>query len=373
MNRFSATYSNNFATPFFGEKATHLGNVLNVITDRKIAVESTTTAGIVDHYEADVVSYSDYYPFGMQMPGRHGSSADYRYGFNGMEKDDEVKGEGNSYDFGARLLDVRLGRWLSRDPMAGKYPHLSPYCFVANSPIQYIDPDGRVIKVVGKESQDRLMSVLYAAFGENAQYFSFDENNHLTMSVDGDLLFKGSEYEVYEGLNKVMTHEAVLEVSFETNDLVVAKGGEVTKIDDKGGKINSATTQIDPSENYGINVKGLVDMYESTDGILRENANHTNVKKDINGDAVFAKKAVGSIKETTSSVKARFFHAIGHFNFELEGDKNQYKVNRFENIARSIFKEYKQTRKEKKNNEEGHYESKKEKPRSEEDDTHKSH
>jgi RHS repeat-associated protein len=41
----------------------------------------------------------------------------YRYGFNGMEKDDEVKGSGNSLDFGSRIYDARTGRWLSVDPV----------------------------------------------------------------------------------------------------------------------------------------------------------------------------------------------------------------------------------------------------------------
>jgi hypothetical protein len=39
-----------------------------------------------------ILSFSDYYPFGMQMVGRNGSTNSYRYGFNGMEKDDEVRG-----------------------------------------------------------------------------------------------------------------------------------------------------------------------------------------------------------------------------------------------------------------------------------------
>jgi RHS repeat-associated protein len=73
-------------------------------------------------------------------------SEKYRYGFQNQEKDDEVKGEGNSYDFGARMYDSRLGRWLSIDSKAGKYPSLSPYSFVANSPILFIDPDGKDIE-----------------------------------------------------------------------------------------------------------------------------------------------------------------------------------------------------------------------------------
>ncbi|WMJ74875.1 hypothetical protein RCC89_17155 [Cytophagaceae bacterium ABcell3] len=51
--------------------------------------------GKADVYYARVQSLNDYYPFGMMMPGRNYSSQDYRYGFNGMEKDDEVKGSGN--------------------------------------------------------------------------------------------------------------------------------------------------------------------------------------------------------------------------------------------------------------------------------------
>jgi len=70
----------------------------------------------------------------------------YRYGFNGKEKDDEVTNQdGTSYDFGVRFYNPRVGRWLSRDPLEGKYPSLSPYNFVGNSPLVFIDPDGRII------------------------------------------------------------------------------------------------------------------------------------------------------------------------------------------------------------------------------------
>ncbi len=79
----------------------------------------------------------------MSIAARSFKSQNYKYGFNGMEKDDELKGEGNSYDFGARIYDPRLGRWLARDPLEAKYPHISPYNFVLNSPLSLKDPDGR--------------------------------------------------------------------------------------------------------------------------------------------------------------------------------------------------------------------------------------
>jgi len=58
-------------------------------------------------YIANVKLTTDYYPFGSGQPGRSYTSDSYRYGFNGMEKDDEVKGTGNSLDFGARIYDLR--------------------------------------------------------------------------------------------------------------------------------------------------------------------------------------------------------------------------------------------------------------------------
>ena len=80
----------------------------------------------------------------MLMPGRKYSIANtnYRYGFNGKENDNEVKGEGNQQDYGMRIYDPRLGRFLSVDPIARDYPELTPYQFSSNSPISMVDLDG---------------------------------------------------------------------------------------------------------------------------------------------------------------------------------------------------------------------------------------
>ncbi len=91
----------------------------------------------------------DYYAFGMMMPGRSFSPDKYRFGFNGMEKDDEVKGGGNSYTTMFRQYDPRLGRWLTIDPVT--YEGMSPYNAFDNNPITIIDPsgsDGRVFRAI---------------------------------------------------------------------------------------------------------------------------------------------------------------------------------------------------------------------------------
>lgn len=78
------------------------------------------------------------------MPGRSYTAPNtkYRYGFNGKENDNEVKGTGNQIDYGNRIYDPRVGRFLSVDPLIAKYPELTPYQFASNTPIQAVDLDG---------------------------------------------------------------------------------------------------------------------------------------------------------------------------------------------------------------------------------------
>ncbi|MFY0256017.1 RHS repeat-associated core domain-containing protein [Chitinophaga sp. 30R24] len=66
----------------------------------------------------------------------------YRYGFNGKENDNEVKGEGNELDFGARIYDPRVGIFLSTDPFEKKFPEESPYGFAGNNPVSFLDYNG---------------------------------------------------------------------------------------------------------------------------------------------------------------------------------------------------------------------------------------
>jgi RHS repeat-associated protein len=127
---------------FVGDKryelSNHLGNVLSVVSDRKLfqnPLGFTTFA-------PDVLSYSDYYPFGMLVPNRHKTGDDYRYGFNGKEMDNEVKGEGTQYDYGFRIYDPRIGKFLSEDPLFRSYAWYTPYQFAGNRPINSIDLDG---------------------------------------------------------------------------------------------------------------------------------------------------------------------------------------------------------------------------------------
>jgi RHS repeat-associated protein len=100
---------------------------------------------MVDGYQPEVVSISDYYPFGMLEPGRNYNLSDdtlFRYGFNGKEDDNDIEGKGNSVDFGERIYDPRIGGWPTPDKMEPKFASWSPYSYGLDNPIFLSDING---------------------------------------------------------------------------------------------------------------------------------------------------------------------------------------------------------------------------------------
>jgi RHS repeat-associated protein len=110
------------------ELTDHLGTVRAVVTGQKTGTGN-----------AEIVSLTDYYPYGMDMPGRSFQSEAYRYGYQGSERDPEMSG-GAGYTTYFRALDPRIGRWLTPDPKV--FPWQSPYVSMDGNPVALIDPWG---------------------------------------------------------------------------------------------------------------------------------------------------------------------------------------------------------------------------------------
>ena len=100
----------------------HLGNVRMV----------TNAAG-------DVQERNDYYLYGVRQPSSSTLSSN-RYRYAG--KENQILGSLGWLDFGARMYDSYLGRWISNDPMREKYPEMGPYTYCADDPIFYFDSSG---------------------------------------------------------------------------------------------------------------------------------------------------------------------------------------------------------------------------------------
>nr|HMS30741.1 RHS repeat-associated core domain-containing protein [Saprospiraceae bacterium] len=133
------------------EVSNHLGNVMSVVTDR-LKGNPAALPQRVSAYEPDIVAAQDYYPFGQVMrsrnfptttSGKTNFPTKYRYGFNDKEADADGEIQNlTTYDYGFRIYNPGIARFLSVDPLTRSYPHLSPFAFAENNPIANIDIDG---------------------------------------------------------------------------------------------------------------------------------------------------------------------------------------------------------------------------------------
>jgi RHS repeat-associated protein len=121
-----------------------------------------------------------YSPFGAVLEGRSWSAeSGYRYGFNGKEKDDEgMGGGGQTYDYGFRIYNPSLAKFLSVDPLSASYPELTSYQFASNTPIQAIDLDGLEAWISTNEAE-LVMS--------HADYQKFIQSTSLKLVNKGDV------------------------------------------------------------------------------------------------------------------------------------------------------------------------------------------
>ena len=144
------------------ELTDHLGNVRAVVSK-----EDSNT----------LKSAADYYPFGMQMPLRN-SLSDYRYAYQGQEKDPETGKEA----FQLRLWDARIGRWLRPDPYLQYH---SPYLGIGNIPTSAFDLDGGYVYIMG--ANDKLLRVFNKVMGtelgiDAVGFFINNPNSHVIIS-----------------------------------------------------------------------------------------------------------------------------------------------------------------------------------------------
>ena len=130
-----------------------------------------------------IESLTDYYPFGMEMGGRSYKSNDYRFGYTGHEKENDLA-EG-VYTTQYRLLDTRLGRWMSVDPLFGKYPDMSAYNYCGGNPVALYDNDGSFVRITqGQENMAMdVLDDIFADFPATRNLFSIDNTTGL-MSIN---------------------------------------------------------------------------------------------------------------------------------------------------------------------------------------------
>jgi RHS repeat-associated protein len=142
-------------------------------------------------------------------------TVDYKFGFNGKEQDNSIKSQGNSYDFGARIYDSRLGRFFSTDPLERKYPWQTPYAYFRNSIIKILD----ILGMGGGDEPDNGTNPSLASQDKGATpnqddlYLKFKFKANMTIgSLSANIKFLGAKAGYVGKFGKIDVYGVNLEV-----------------------------------------------------------------------------------------------------------------------------------------------------------------
>lgn len=154
-------------------------------------------------------------PFGETMIEQHSYSGDYtnRYKFNGKELDEET----GFYYYGARYYNSKFSIWLSVDPLAERHPDENSYIYCGNSPVVFIDPDGRdrIYSSTGRFIKDdgKSTNLIRIRFGNKEKGYKYynlsglDYTNKGTLKSVTKIIAKEAEAMGYTGYYGVRTFE----------------------------------------------------------------------------------------------------------------------------------------------------------------------
>jgi len=233
-----------------------------------------------------------------------GYDAAYRFGFNGKEKDDEVSGNGNHYDYGFRIYNPRLGRFLSVDPLTKSYPMLNPYQFAANMPIWATDLDGLEALITNKNDNT-------ATFVANVYFVTKG-----TGRVDGAALKKSAEDRIVRQLSEAARTVSGAEFKFELNYISEDNNGNPLTYE-KASELaqNSKVTHV-TSAGDEIVVEGIETGVVVTSDKLEPTNSGQFVPASINPDGNFNKIKINENNANSmdqTKAQATFAHELGHY------------------------------------------------------------
>ena len=322
------------------ELSNHLGNVMQTVTDRKLPVLSNNLAEI-KYYTAEVVSYSDYYPFGMTMPGRNGNSDVYNRGYQGSLKDNEIKGAGNSYDFGARMYDPRIGRWFSTDKLFAKRPAQSPYSFVGNNPIINKEIDGNDYEVIFNKSDKgntiTIKTTVYTDVKGSDSHSSTKSATEFWNSQNGKF-----KYQVIENDGSKTEYDIVFDITpVPTNSKIDAQS---SAIDDVTG--NSLTVHPDSDIQGGafgatekLERSFVAESRKTTDTPAHELGHDLNlghfpegIMKEIDKEGKITRESIVTKENVQQIIDFAIGKTAGHESTMPEGGVAKTKVSNSSNV-----------------------------------------
>jgi RHS repeat-associated protein len=242
------------------------------------------------------------------IKGLQSYGVNYRFAFNGKEKIDEINGVGNDYDYGFRIYNARIGKFLSVDPLTRSYPWYTPYQFAGNRPIAAIDLDGleeviineyRIFGVTWLRTYDYVEASkrtdntpgTYVLIERGPIYKSYHRNeNGKTTNWGGNTInpisgitdsrmLNGASYALQSKLGGVqMSVPSRANVSFETNSSTVKDAVANLTPENKSALQKYAVTLLKFPE-IGLDVQGYTDAQGNNSLNQKLSENRANAVK----------------------------------------------------------------------------------------------
>jgi len=149
------------------------------------------------------------------------------YLYNGKEKQTIISGL-SLIDYGARMYDPEIARWLTQDPLQEKYYGISSYAFCAGNPLKFVDPDGRTLELTGKiENISATIAVMNEFIPSDNKIFRFEKGNKglvKVRSISDDERGNLSEGQIafYDAIKSVVddSHTVSIEIVKNSNALL---------------------------------------------------------------------------------------------------------------------------------------------------------